>query len=1174
MATEYSLLTWLGKTPQTITFTDAGDIVNLAAHAARTGMALQFPDNGGNALPTGLSKNTTYYLREGADANKFILHPTKADALANTNQVTFTGTGSGTHKVIGAYWATLDTAGRARYGTAGSERVYSNLGTTGSGLAAPTYWMSTQFAATDLAKDVVLEIQGSWVDSSYNNTFLRGFKSITITTKINGVRNSESYHYGRIGGGWANVSTAGNDTFAPYQPDITFDGLELRNTGASANIGAIRHNSPNLCPNNRIINCILQSYWGILWPGPGCQILNNIIIDCRAEGIRPYIQVQGVVIAYNMVHNCVIGMASTSNNASEPKNELYVGNIATGCSTSNWQRWDRTAAATCRFRAYNNYGESSDVITVTFDATNNLVNYTSHGFSKNVPLKFVNSGGTLPGGISANATYYTRTVSNANAFTLTTTIDGGADVDITSAGSGTTTISLVYDTSATGSALSAGTVASTDFSDYANNYFYPAATSSPQVNVVAAGIDSAIPDYDVAGLYRPDYESASFPTNLSDAGPFEYDHGEGNTPPIIVTFSGLVAGSTVRVFPTGTQTVTASTTNSGTTYSPAGVSATTYDYTIYQDGYAPIRATGVDFSDGLTINVTPVVDRAFAASSGLSYGTTATVNTSTKVFTIGAATTGQNWYSFWIEQYRQQADLYNKAFPLQPNGPNSFTCLDDYEIDAGDFTYITRDGIRFVDTSGTLTAAWAAILTVGVSSGMRVRYQQADGGTTQQATNTSGNMDELIKIYGDASHGNIDYRGYLVLKVQEQGYDQAEADAVALYGNLEDQLYVVGLSPTANGVATGDPGITGVTITDHAGSPVTWNSKDFSITIEDTGDNTGTNIMKWLRYNFETGGAFQSKDGFNWHDLVQTNGSKFKGVRGKLYGDTGATLKGVRVIDENGDSHRDFDLHTADDGTTYAPPLPPAEAAATVLAGSRVQLYNVTQDAEIDNVSVAGTSYSYIITTEADLGDTLRLRVCKLGYEPAESVAVWSSVGATFLVTQTADAVYAAWGIDGSAVTEFALDVTGNIEIDANDVDGSTTKTRLGAWYNYALTTEDGIRYAYGAITPLATNAIRINVDVVDLTVENTNALTALRFTDTDVRLYRSDGTSIIATTSYSIHNDYSGVPDVVETGVSGLTASESNQLFAIPTTSTGLSPTQDAQLMATLTKAQFIGLS
>jgi hypothetical protein len=234
-------------------------------------------------------------------------------------------------------------------------------------------------------------------------------------------------------------------------------------------------------------------------------------------------------------------------------------------------------------------------------------------------------------------------------------------------------------------------------------------------------------------------------------------------------------------------------------------------------------------------------------------------------------------------------------------------------------------------------------------------------------------------------------------------------------------------------------------------------------------------------------------------------------------------------------------------GTTHQNVITPGAASATVLASSRVQLYNVDTATEIDNTVNGDTSYSYAITTEAAEGETLRLRVCKLGYEPVEVFGIYNATaGVQFLVTQTLDATYAAWGIDGSAVTEFTLDVTGSIEIDANDADGASTKTRLGAFYNYALTTEAGISTAFGAITYLATNAIRINVATVDMRIENINASVALRFTDNDVRLYRSDGSSIIATTSYSIHNDYSGVPDVVETGVSGLTGAESAQLMGL----------------------------
>lgn len=678
------------------------------------------------------------------------------------------------------------------------------------------------------------------------------------------------------------------------------------------------------------------------------------------------------------------------------------------------------------------------------------------------------------------------------------------------------------------------TMATTDFNNFASNDFSPAASTSPQVN---AGVNFyGYPALDIADGLRPSYEDG---TDVIDIGAHEWDFG--NTPPLTVTITPLVAGSTVRVFAAGTQTERASTTNSGTSYNPSGVLVEAVDITIYKDGYLPRRLTNVTLSEGLTIESTQTIDRAYAASSGLTYGTTATVNTSTKQFSLTTASTGQNWYSFWIEQYRSHADLRNKDFPLQANGPNSFSLLYGYEFDgSSSIANLSRDGIRYVNTSGTQTAVWAAILTAGVPSGARVRYQQTDGGTTQSAAVTSGNMDQLVQVYGDSTHGNFDYRGYFVAKVQEQGYDQAEADAVALYGNLEDQLYVLGLAPTANSVAAANPSIPDVTITDHGASPVTWNAKAFSITITDAGTTTGEHIMQAIRYAEETGGTFQGKDGFNWHDLVQTNGDKFKGVRGKLYGDTGATLKGVRVL-RGADAHPDFTLHTADDGTTVST-TPPAQATATILANSRCQLYNVTTATELLNTFETGTGYAKTLTSGVSVGDTLRLRVCKLGYQESEAQGVWTTNGCPFIISQSTEPVYTAWGIDGSTVTEFAPDTTGHIYVESNDPDGASSKARFGAYYNYLLTTEGGIRYYYGGVTFLSTAAIRVNTAIVDLLIENVNATTALRFSDTDVRLYRDDGTTIIAPTSYSIHNDYSGVPDVVTTSDQSLNLATAEQ--------------------------------
>jgi hypothetical protein len=703
------------------------------------------------------------------------------------------------------------------------------------------------------------------------------------------------------------------------------------------------------------------------------------------------------------------------------------------------------------------------------------------------------------------------------------------------------------------------TIATTDFVNHSGNDFRAASASSPQVE---AGVSFyGYMTEDAAGRFMPDYMDGG--AAAIDVGPHEFDHGYGPWPSSDargLAFAGLVSGSKVKVFLTGTDTEKFSTASSGTseTWSESVSGSLTVDYVIMKAGYLPIRVTGVTVTASPSgvqpVPVSQVVARWYQASSGLTINTNCFANTSTKKWGLTTTSTLQNLASYLLEQWVALGDTgedyANKAFPLEANGPNSFTWLDGWEADlstyAASITNLSRDGMRYLNSSGAMTASWCALLSAGVPAGLQVRFQQVEGAAPTNAAAT-GNIDQLIQIYGDATHGSFDRRGYMVAKVQEEGYDQAEVDVVAQYGALEDQLYVIALIPTANGIAAANPTVSSVTITDHGASPVTWNTKAFSITITDSGTTSGQTIMQWIRHALDTGGTLQGKNGFNWHDLIQVNGDKFKGVRGSIYGDTGAALKGVRVL-RGTDAHPDFTIHTADDGSTVST-TPPAQASATILADSRVQLFNVTTDTEIDNVFVTGTSYSYVITTEASAGDALRLRVCKLGREPAESLAVWGAAGATFLISQPEDAIYTAWGIDGSAITEFTGDVTGHIYIDANDLDGMTTKTRLGAWYSWLLTTEIGIRHFYGGVSYLSTAAIRINTDVADILIENVNASTALRFTDMDVRLYRSDGTSIIAPTSYSIHNDYSGVPDVVETGVSGLTTAESNVLMGLPGT-------------------------
>lgn len=1046
MATVYSLICFGGLSGKTVTFTDAGDVVNLTTHGLRNGAAVFLTTDG--ALPTGLSQNTLYYARQGADDNKLTLHTSEAGAIAGTGQVTFTGTGTGTHKLKSSLVFT--GADLSRYD---NTRVYNGL----------IDWNSSRSGAS--AYDVeVAEIGESFADvvSSGIVISIPSAQNI-ITTMINGMR-SAGFHN------------------ANY-PATTLAGMELStgyvfyNTGPVSGGGAVLR-----------LNRYRDTVDGIIIINKSASSVSygiDLSVQCRC--------MRSIIVSSALV-TAGIYMRSALSEAS--------GNIVCG--------W--TAGAT--------FATAQPGLLFT----NNLLTKNTNGFSASDGTK-----GFFYNNISVGNT-------TSNWPTQPSQLEGASN----NAG-----LSGQAWMTSGGSRI---TIATTDFVNHSGNDFRAASASSPQVE---AGVSFyGYMTEDAAGRFMPDYMDGG--AAAIDVGPLEYDHGYGPWPTTDyygIEFTGLVAGSKIKVFTTGTDTELFSDASSSTTetWSVNSSGTATVDYTIQKAGYYPIRVTGVVVTGGpdgiVSTAIQQVIDRAYVASSGLTINTNVFANTSTKKFGLTTASTGQNFYSYMIEQWIALGDTgeayANKQFPLVTNGPNSITCLDGWEFDlttySSSIANLSRDGLRYVDSSGTMTATWSALLSAGVPSGKQVRYEQTDGGTVQSAA-TTGNIDQLIQVYGDASHGNFDYRGYLVCKVQGDGLDQAEVDVIGQYGNLEDQLYVIALAPAQNGIAAGT--VTGITITDHGASPVTWNSKSFSITITDTTGHTGEEILQYVR----------GLNDFDYHDLVQTNGTEFKTVRGYVYGDTGATLKGVRVVQFDGTtSHADFNLHTADDGTAYIPPLPPAAAEATILANSRVQLFNVTTDTEIENIFVTGTSYSYVITSEASSGDVLRLRVCKLGREAGEAFAVWGASGATFLISQPEDEIYTTWGIDGSTITEFSGDVTGHIYIDANDLDGATTKTRLGAWYSWVLTTEIGIRHFYGGVTYLSTAAIRINTDIADIMIENTNATTALRFTDLDVRLYRSDGTSVIAPTSYSIHNDYSGVPDVVETGVSGLTTAESNQLMGLP---------------------------
>ena len=191
-------------------------------------------------------------------------------------------------------------------------------------------------------------------------------------------------------------------------------------------------------------------------------------------------------------------------------------------------------------------------------------------------------------------------------------------------------------------------------------------------------------------------------------------------------------------------------------------------------------------------------------------------------------------------------------------------------------------------------------------------------------------------------------------------------------------------------------------------------------------------------------------------------------------------------------------------------------SVTNIEAGSTLQLYNVTKDAEVVNQVVTGTAGTKVstsgtyTTTQISTNDNIRLRLtCQAGAEAFlayEAFGVATTAGISFRADQQADTVYNSNGIDGSNISTLTADYP-NVQIDISDGDGSADARELYAFYVYQSTTSTGIENWFGAMTAVDAMNYRVNTAVVDIKLQNTGS-TALVISG--ARIYRDNGTSIL----------------------------------------------------------------
>lgn len=230
----------------------------------------------------------------------------------------------------------------------------------------------------------------------------------------------------------------------------------------------------------------------------------------------------------------------------------------------------------------------------------------------------------------------------------------------------------------------------------------------------------------------------------------------------------------------------------------------------------------------------------------------------------------------------------------------------------------------------------------------------------------------------------------VTLRVRRPGWNETETSFT-----LTENGASFPLNQTDSVIADSNPGSRAITVTNHGASPVTWNSKTWSITVTVTDGSSAAQIAQWLSWHtaqdsFSLGGGFHN---MAWPVMVVGVGTAFETARGTLFGSAGAALKGVRIVDGSGNEMPGFARMQADDGTYYSPATSYTLTVNNIVNGSRLLLRRTDTNVVIDNtvVSTGTYTYNYIHTSDIPVEIVVRKATASPYYQEWKTTTTLSN---------------------------------------------------------------------------------------------------------------------------------------------------------------------------------------
>ena len=223
-------------------------------------------------------------------------------------------------------------------------------------------------------------------------------------------------------------------------------------------------------------------------------------------------------------------------------------------------------------------------------------------------------------------------------------------------------------------------------------------------------------------------------------------------------------------------------------------------------------------------------------------------------------------YSFCKEEWKDDNDLIKLPFPMEAITEAKFDLINGWDWEDQDTVETIRDGgWSLRDNAGVSQEEYFGFITLGLmndSEADRAYYQQLAGNTaTVVQTVFTGPVNEAVKIFGDLTHGDFDYRDFFTAFLREQGKVYSQSSLAEQAVNVID--YTVYKLPLANAL---DPKIEADDDDIFFGGSFIGDYADMSISYL-----SGTLFEVWESgEDYAVGDVVQSVDNGQWYRAIDT----------------------------------------------------------------------------------------------------------------------------------------------------------------------------------------------------------------------------------------------------------------------------------------------------------------